>query len=153
MAPARLHGVDLIEARAASAARAAPGASVQAGDVRRLPYPDGRFAAVYSLLVLSTLPDAAAVEEAAREAWRVLAPGGVLVIWDPRVPTPGNRSTRLVRARDITAATGVAPHGHTLTVFPPLVRRLGGAAERWYPRLSRVPALRTHRLYVVRRVY
>ena len=143
----RLHGIELLEPRV----RKASGAGiVRAGDVRALPYEDGRFGAVFLFTVLSSLPDARSVETAVREAWRVLAPGGALVIWEPRVPTP-NRGTRLIAVRAVEAAAGAPAHCTTLTLLPPLARRLGRAAPRWYPRLARVPALRTHRLLVLRR--
>jgi hypothetical protein len=78
----------------------------------------------------------------------VLAPGGRLVVWEPRVPTLGNRVTRLVRPAELEGATGVVAARRSLTVAPPLARRLG---PRWYARLARVPALRTHRLLVLER--
>lgn len=151
VAPARLHGVDVREAAVEAASRSLPEASVELADLRDLPHSGGRFAAVFVFTVLSSLADRTAVTLALRECWRVLAPGGVLVVWEPRVPTPLNRSTRLIRRRDLAAATGARPSGRSVTLLPPLARRLGPATGRWYPRLVRVPALRTHRLHVVRR--
>jgi SAM-dependent methyltransferase len=149
--PARLHGVDRHAPSAGAAARAVPGAQVEVADLRRLPYADGRFAAVFAFTALSSAGDAAATAQAVRESWRVLAPGGVLVVWEPRVPTPLNRSTRLIRPRALRAATGARPAVRSLTVLPPLARRLGPRAARWYPRLARIPLLRTHRLLVLSR--
>ena len=143
----RLHGIELLVERA----RAASGAAdVRVGDVRDLPYEDGRFGAVFLFTVLSSLPDARGVDAAVREAWRVLAPSGTLVIWEPRVPTP-NRGTRLITSRAVEAAARAQAERHSLTLLPPLARRLGAAAPRWYPRLTRVPLLRTHRLLVLRK--
>jgi SAM-dependent methyltransferase len=135
-----LHGVDLLTERVAAAAARVPSARVERADVGELPYGDGRFAAVFLFTVLSSLPDRASVRAAVAEAWRV---GERVIVWEPRVPTPRNRATRLVRLADHEAATGVRPQTHSLTLLPPLARRLG---PRAYARLAAVPALRTHRL-------
>jgi SAM-dependent methyltransferase len=144
VAPARLHGIDRDPERVAAAA--ASGALVVEGDLGALPYEDGRFSAVFLFTVLSSLGGARAVDRAASEVARVLAPGGVVVIWEPRIPTPLNRSTRLIRPADLRARLGEPAAVHSLTVAPPLARRLGDR----YDRLARVPALRTHRLLVYR---
>ena len=144
--PERLHGLERDPARVTAAGRRAPGAPVIEGDVSSLPYEDGRFGAVFLVTVLSSL-ERAAVATAAREAWRVLAPGGQLVVWEPRVPTP-NRSTHLVRPAAIEVVTGVEAQTWTLTVAPPLARRLGPRSVRWYPGLAALRLLRTHRLAV-----
>ena len=147
VAPERVHGLERDPGRVAAAARRAPGVAVVEGDVAALPYADGRFGAVFFVTVLSSL-ERGATEIAAAEAWRVLAPAGRLVVWEPRVPTPLNRSTHLVRPRAIDAVTGVEARTRTLTVAPPLARRLGGRARAWYPRLAAMGPLRTHRLAV-----
>jgi SAM-dependent methyltransferase len=51
--------------------------TVEVGDVERLPFPDGRFDVVYSWGVLHHTPD---TPRAAREATRVLRPGGRLCV-------------------------------------------------------------------------
>jgi SAM-dependent methyltransferase len=143
----RLHGLERDPARVAAARARAAGAAVVEGDVGALPYEDGRFGAVFLVSVLSSL-DRAATAGAAREAWRVLAPGGRLVVWEPRVPTPLNRSTHLVRTGVLDATLGARAVTRSITVAPPLARRLGGRAARWYPRLAALGPLRTHRLGV-----
>jgi SAM-dependent methyltransferase len=148
--PGRLHGLDLLPARVTAARAAVPGAAVREGDLRALPYGDGAFTAVFAFTVLSSLGGRPALAQAVAELWRVLAPGGVLVAWEPRVPTL-NPATRRVGARELAAACGAEPEGRSVTVLPPLARRLGPATGRWYPRLARVPVLRTHRLHALRR--
>jgi ubiquinone/menaquinone biosynthesis C-methylase UbiE len=145
VAAERLHGIDRDAARVAAAGQRAPGARVVEGDVRSLPYADGSFGAVFMLTVLSSVDDAAA---AAAEAWRVLAPGGLLVIWEPRAPNPVNRATQLVRPGDLAGIVGAPRSSETLTLLPWIARRLGRRTADWYPRLAAVPALRTHRLTV-----
>jgi len=145
VAAERLHGIDRDCARVAAAGRRAPGARVVAGDVRSLPYADGAFGAVFMLTVLSSVDDAAA---AAAEAWRVLAPGGLLLVWDPRVPNPLNRATQVVRPGDLNDVLGAPQSSETVTLLPWVARRLGRRTAAWYPRLAGVPTLRTHRLTV-----
>jgi ubiquinone/menaquinone biosynthesis C-methylase UbiE len=84
---------------------------------------------------------------ALREARRVLAPGGRLLCYEPRFPTP-NRATQLVTARLIRRTLGSDVRFEALTLAPPLARRLRRADERAYRALSRIPGLRTHRLAV-----
>lgn len=105
---------------------------------------------MFLLTVLSSLPRREAVDRAAGEVRRVLAPDGLVVIWEPRIPTPANRATRVIRPAHLRRRLGEPVTVRSLTVAPPFVRRLGRRTERWYPRLARVPALRTHRLLVYR---
>jgi ubiquinone/menaquinone biosynthesis C-methylase UbiE len=149
-APGRLTGVDLLPERAAAAAARTPGATVHTADVRALPFDDARFELVLLLTVLSSLRDASDVRRALTEAARVTAPGGRVVIWEPRVPTL-NRATRLIRQRDVTAVIGPGVKSRSITLLPPLARRLGRATPRLYPALARVPSLRSHRLMEWRR--
>lgn len=60
-----------------------PGCSIKVGDVRKLEYPDDSFSAYISLGVVEHFPDGP--EEILREAWRILRPGGLMVISVPRV--------------------------------------------------------------------
>ena len=57
-----------------------PGLLAVAGDIRRMPFPDSSFAAVNCRDTLEHVPDP---DVAASEMWRVLAPGGILVVDGP----------------------------------------------------------------------
>jgi SAM-dependent methyltransferase len=148
IAQERLHGVELIESRIAAARRALPRADVQRADARWLPYKTGAFDVVTMFTLLSSLPDATSAETALAEGRRVLAPEGVLLVYEPRRPNPLNNATRLITARDLDRALGPGWSEATLTVFPPLARRLGAFAGGAYPMLARVRPLLTHRLAV-----
>jgi ubiquinone/menaquinone biosynthesis C-methylase UbiE len=150
VAPERLHGIDIQPERVAAARDAVPGAEIDVGDARRLPFPDGTFAVVLQLTVLSSLGSHEAIREALGEGMRVLAPGGLLLIYEPRVPNPLNRHTLLLRDRDLDAAGVGSRERLSLTVLPALARRLGGRTQARYERLARLPFLRTHRLIAYR---
>ena len=144
---ARVAGVELLAERVAAARRRAPGAAVQRADLRRLPFEDDSCSLVTMFTVLSSMGSAADRRSALLEARRVLEPRGVLVVWEPRWPTR-NPHTQLVRLAELRDALGVAAmlQVNTLTLAPPLARRAG----RLYRPLARVPALRSHRLVVLR---
>lgn len=151
VAPDRLHGVDVDPARVESARARVPGATVAVADMTRLPYGDGLFDAVFFVVSLSSMGSREAAHAALKEGRRVLAPGGALIVYEPRLPNPLNRATVLIGNRDLAAA-GVEPTDRRgLTLLPALGRRLGRTTNWSYPLLLRLPPLRSHRLAVHRK--
>ena len=146
----RLRAVDIQEERVAAARAAAPGAEIDVGDVRGLPFPDESFTVVLQLTLLSSLGSHKAIREGLGEGMRVLAPGGLLLIYEPRVPNPLNRHTLLIRDGDLDAAGITSREQLSLTLVPALARHLGRRTEACYERLTRLPFLHTHRLIACR---
>jgi SAM-dependent methyltransferase len=146
IAGGRLAAVELQAARAEAARRRVPDADVRVADAAALPFADGSAAMVTLFTVLSSLGSDVLRRQALREAQRVAAPGARIVVWEPRVPT-GNRATARVPLRLLRDELGDGVRVRSLTLLPPLARRVPG---RWYPRLARIPLLRTHRLVVAR---
>ena len=144
--PERLHGIELIERRLAAARRVAPAAKIRRADARRLPYKEDSFEVVTMFTVLSSLPDAGGVRTAIAEGRRILTPGGILLIYESRLPNPLNRATRLLRNRDLSAVLGSDWRQRPLTVAPPLARRLGSRTQPLYRRLAKMRPLLTSRL-------
>lgn len=142
----RLHGIDLIEARVISARARLPAADIRCEDATALPWETGTMDLVLLFTVLSSV-DRAAAGSILSEARRVAAPGGRILVYEPRVPTPANRSTAWVRRSHLTPHLGPPQRSISLTLAPPLARRLGRATGALYPVLVRVPWLRTHRLW------
>ncbi len=149
---AKLHGLELLPERVEAARHRVPAATINPGDGRQLPYRDHSFDVVSLFTVLSSLPGRTDAELALQDAWRVLAPDGVLLVWEPRLPNPLNQHTTLIGRDLLRRGTADAPIDfRTTTVLPALARRLGHRTEDWYPRLARIPAIRTHRLACVHR--
>jgi SAM-dependent methyltransferase len=147
ISPTRLYGVDAVESRLDSAARAIPDAHFEHADARALPFEDGRFVLVLLFTILLDMRSSSDIAAVLSECDRVLAPGGLLTIYEPRMPNPFNRTTRTIRQRDISLPT----ESLTLTLLPPLARRLGRLTPVLYPRLVAIPPLRTHRLWWYRK--
>ena len=150
IAERRLHGIDLIERRAKAAARRIRAAAVTHGDGAALPHRDGEFELVLLLTVLSSLP-AARASRVLEETRRVLRPGGLILVYEPRMPNVANRETRLVRRVELERDNRLE-ESVSLTLLPALARRLGQLTPRLYPALAGCPALLTHRLSSFRRL-
>jgi SAM-dependent methyltransferase len=134
----------------AVASERVPGARVRQADARALPFDDTRFAIVVLFTVLSSLESDRDVRHALAEARRVLRPGGVLLVYEPRLRNPFNARVRRITDEDLDVA-GIRPRTERrLTLLPPLARRLGTRTEALYPRLARLALLRTHRLVAYR---
>jgi SAM-dependent methyltransferase len=143
VAAERLAGVELLPERVRAARERVPGAHVEHANSTRLPLPDSGCSLVTLFTVLSSMGSRAEVEATLREARRVLAPGGAVVVWEPRWPTP-NRHTRLISLGELRAALPGGLSVRTITLAPPLARFVGGM----YAPMARLAPLRSHRLVI-----
>ena len=143
----RLHGVDIRAARVAPRPGLPEGVELRTADLRELPYPDDSFELVLLFTALSSLASGEDVRRALGEARRVLAPDGVVLVYEPRIPTPLNRATRRIRPAELERGLGGAVAGHPLTPLPPLLRLAGRRAPGAVPALMRLPLPRTHALW------
>ena len=127
-----------------------PGAEIREGDARELPFASGSFDVVTLFTVLSSLGSTTAVRQALAEARRVLAPNGVLLVWEPRIGNPFNRDVRLIGWPLLAANLPPRQEVRLTTVVPAVARRLGRLTGTAYPRLAAVDRLLTHRLVCAR---
>lgn len=139
----RLHGVDVVDELLESAAERIPGAHLARADARNLPHGDDTFGVVVLFTVLSAIGDEIARDIVA-DAKRVLKPGGALAVYDMRWPSPRNPNVHHMTRRRLEEVLGAGTRFRSLTVLPPVSRRLGAQTERLYPVLSRIRPLRTH---------
>jgi SAM-dependent methyltransferase len=141
--PQRLCGVDAVPWRLREAGASVPAAHLQHADARSLPFPDESFSLVLMFTILGDMGSREEIHRLVLEAARVLRPGGRLLIYDPRLPNPANSHTRSIHKRDLPLPASSI----TLTLLPPLARRLGRLTPLLYPLLSALPPLRSHRLW------
>ena len=130
-----------------------PGAQLELADVRQLPFADDSFVLVLALTLLSSLDSADSVRRGLSELMRVTQPGGLVLCYEPRLPSPFNRDRRTLSDADLDAA-GVQPRDERrLTLLPQLARRLGRSTPWSYPLLLRLRPLRSHRLVGYRKPF
>lgn len=150
--PGRVLGVDLLADEIARARARHPGIRFAVANGAALEAPDGAFDLVGLFTVFTSILDGGMAARVAAEADRVLAPGGAVLWYDFRVDNPWNPHVRGVdRARIRRLFPCYALHLRSVTVLPPLARRLGRATPWLYPLLARVPTLRTHWLGLLRK--
>jgi SAM-dependent methyltransferase len=148
----RLCGVDLLPDLVADARARHHDLRFEHGNAEALAFDDAAFDYVLLFTVLTSILDEQMARRLAHEVDRVLAPGGAVVWYDFRVDNPWNRHVRGVGRAGIAALfPGYACHLRSLTVLPPLARRLGRATRWAYPLLAHLPALRTHYLGCLRK--
>lgn len=143
--PARTVGIDLLPERLAVARRQQPGIPLLCGDAARLGLRDGTFDLVLAFTLFSSILDPAIRIAIAREIARVLRPGGFVLWYDLRFDSPANPNVRGLPLREVRELfPGFRPSLTTLTLLPPLARRLGPVTRLLYPLLAGVPFLRSH---------
>lgn len=146
--PANLCGIELLEARHATARERLPAAlRLFQGDALQVdPGSAVPCDLVLASTVFSSILDDDVQQRLAGRIWSWLKPGGAVVWYDFAVDNPRNRDVRGVAAARLRA---LFPHAraevHRVTLAPPLAR----ATARWpalHGALQSVPFLRTHRL-------
>jgi len=146
-----LVGVDLLPSRIAIARQAFPGFTFVEGNAERLDFPDSAFDLVSVGTVFSSILGRRMAENVARDIHRVLAPGGAVVWYDMRYPNPWNRNLRaMTRSRIQALFPGFKLDLESVTLLPPLARRLGRFTASLYPLLARARFLRTHYVGLLR---
>jgi len=147
-----LTGVDLLPDLIAMARTRLPGVRFEVANAERLPFDPGTYELVLAFTVFTSILDDGMARRVAAEMDRVLRPGGAVVWYDFRYDNPANPHVRGVGRDRIRALfPGYGTHLRSVTVLPPLARRLGRATSWVYPLLARLPPLRTHHLGVLRK--
>lgn len=139
----RLSGIDLLPDRVEMARARCPGARIDVGSAERLPYPDASFELVVASTLFSSILDDAMAKRVASEIVRVLVPDGTIFWFDSRYGNPSNPDVRGISRRRVAELfPGCRLELRSLTLLPPLARRLGRTTRALYPLLTLLPPLR-----------
>lgn len=145
-------GVDLLPESLVEARRLRPWATWVEASADRLPFADASFNVVVAATLFSSLPTPELERAVATEIGRVLRSSGSLVWYDLRYDNPGNPAVHGIHAERLGELFPSWPMQlRSLTLIPPVARRLGPATPVLYPMLHAVPLLRSHFVGALRR--
>jgi SAM-dependent methyltransferase len=149
--PDQLTGIDLLEDRLEAARRLCPqGVRIEAMDAANTDFDTGAFDLVLQFTVFTSILSDDVRQRVAREMLRLTAPGGRIVWYDFRVNNPSNPDVRAVTRQQLRALFPKARIAlESVTLAPPLARRLAPRAWWLCSALARVPMLRTHYLAII----
>lgn len=116
-------GLDVSTRVLSAASKRRPGLICLAADVRSLPIEDGSIDAIVSLSTLDHFESLAGLEEALAELWRILIPGGTLLL------TLDNLTNPVIAVRNalpykLTHSVGLVPYPVGKTRGPTRIHRL-----------------------------
>lgn len=147
-----LHGLELDPERAAVAQSALAGSDLRTGDARSLPWSESSFDLVVLSTVLTSVLDSEVRQTIAREAARVLAPGGAVLWYDFRWDNPKNPNVRGIDQRELqTLFPDFQIVASKVTLAPPIARLVAPVSWWLAETLGSLPFLRSHLLAVLRR--
>jgi len=139
--------IDLLRGDVGRARTRLPWLSGAVGDAARLPILDAAVDLVFQSTMISSVLEDRLRAAIYAEAARVLKRGGAFISYDTRYPNPWNRYTRPVRPGELRRAfPGWSLRLTSLTLLPPLVRRLAPLSTALCRAGERFPPLRSHLL-------
>ena len=144
-----LHGIELDETRVEVARAAFSGADLRVGDAAAMAWADGSFKLVVASTVLTSILDNDVRQAVAEEIRRVLKPGGAVLWYDFRVDNPANPNVRGISRLELRTCCGeYNRHIRSVTLAPPIARRVAPVSWALATVLETIPFLRTHLLGV-----
>jgi ubiquinone/menaquinone biosynthesis C-methylase UbiE len=145
--PENLYGVDLLPDRVEAAKNRYPDIHFECTNAEALNYPDGMFDIIIFFTVFSSILDGDMQKRVSMEAQRVLKRGGAILWYDFRYNNPSNSSVHGMKKEDLQHLfPNLKLSIRTITLLPPLARKLGRFTSCLYPFFSRFTILRTHYL-------
>lgn len=147
-----LAGIDLDECRIERARHRLPSADLHAGDARRLPWSAESFDLVSQFTLFTSILNDTLKSAIAAEMLRVLKPGGLILWYDFRCNNPANPNVRGIGRREIRSLFPRCEFEFTsVTLAPPLARKIVAASWTSGLLLEAIPFLRTHYLAAIRK--
>ena len=143
--PVQWLGIDLDPEAVATAGDASPWATFVVGSADRVQQPDATFDVAVASTLFSSLPTDDLEAGVANEVHRLLRPGGWLIWYDLRYSNPRNPAVHGVSpARLRRLFPGWRTELRSMTLLPPVARRLGPLVPVAYGVLELIPTLRSH---------
>jgi SAM-dependent methyltransferase len=149
--PKNIAGIELIDQYASGARNLLPAAvRIECGNATNLPWPDSSFDIVFQSLVFSSILSPAMRAEVAKEMIRVSRPGGVILWYDLRYNNPRNPNVVGIRKSEIYQLfSGCEMSVRTITLAPPISRRICSYSRLGFEILSTISVLRSHYLAAI----
>ncbi len=123
-------------------------------DARKLEFSDNTFDYVNLFTVLSSVLDNNNRKIISKEVMRILKPNGYVLYYDLRYNNPRNRYVKAVTKKDINKLfPSTIINMQLITLFPPLVRKIGKNVNYFYPKLSKLNFLNTHYIALLKKNY
>src|SRR5579885_2619116 len=142
-----LYGIDLAEHRIERARSVNPVMHWYAGSAHQLPYEDASFDLVTSFVLFSSILSESLRQKIAGEIWRVLKPGGLIVLHDFVYANPRNPAVQGVTRQQIRllfGRTGAEFDFRSMTLAPPIARLIAPRAYWLAFTLEQLKVLNTH---------
>ena len=150
--PSELVGIDLLPDRVWAARRMFPDIRFIDGNAEHLEFADASFDLVMALTIFSSILDDSMQRNVAAEMTRVLRPGGAVVWYDVRYDSNSNANVKGVPAARVRSLfPSLQVDLRSVTLLPPLARRLGALTSVAYPVFASSPPLRSHLIGLLRK--
>jgi SAM-dependent methyltransferase len=150
--PQHIHGVDLMPAFTAEARGNYPAYSILRASGHQLPYDSATFDLVAQFTVFTSFPSKELRQSVAHEMLRVLKPGGIILWYDFRYPSPKNPDVSPVRRHEIHALfPDCAIRLKPVTLAPPVARMVARLSTGLCRVLELPPIMRTHYVGIIRK--
>lgn len=151
--PENIVGIELLRERMAEAVELCPKAiSIHQGNAARLPFAGESFDIVVQSTVFTSVLDRGMKQELASEMRRVLKPEGLILWYDFHINNPRNPDVKGVKRREIYALFPDCDiRLQSITLAPPIARRLAPLSWLLCYVLSKIPWLCSHYIGVIRK--
>lgn len=149
--PEHLAGMDLSEVAVQEHRSLSPNIRVHLGSAESIPEPDATFDLSLAFTLFSSVPEDSTLAGIARELLRITRPGGLILVYDMRRKSRSNPNVHPVTKSDIqrwfpTCRTLT----RSITLAPPIARRVTSVAPWLYGPLAALPPLRSHAMTIIR---
>lgn len=148
-----LYGIDIMEqyVETSKTLTSFP-SNMKVSSVTDLSFTDEFFDIISQSTVFTSILDPQARKEAATELLRVLKKGGSIFWYDFRYPSPNPNVRKIDKKELMDLFPNCEIHLTSLTLLPPLVRKLAPFSFTLCRLLEKIPFLRSHYLAIIKKI-